>query len=169
MNSLVTVGDQYGVQGGLSRRMSKGFSLIELIIVASIIGILASLVVPAMENRATEAKMAAAREDLHLLRVAIRLYSAQHGGIAPGYADNDYGGSLGSEYFLSQTITQARYLHRMPENPFNERDTIFVLDNSASFPTDASGAYGWIYQPASETIRLDWPGTDNTGVRYYDY
>ena len=57
----------------------------------------------------------------------------------------------------------------MPPNPFNNLKTMFMLGNGASFPANASGAYGWIYQPATETIRLDWPGVDEGGGRYYDY
>jgi len=140
-----------------------------LVIVASIIGILAALVVPAVQNHVTDAKMAAARDNLHVLRVAIRLYAAQHGGVAPGYEDNNVNAALDSAYFVCQTITDTRYLHSMPANPFNERNTIAMIGSGASFPLDASGTFGWIYQPASETIRLDWPGTDETGIRYYDY
>ncbi len=149
--------------------MRKGFSLVELVIVACIIGILASLVVPIVQNKATEAKVAAARDNLRMLRVAVRLYTARHQGVAPGYEGNNPQGAVGSEYFLDQTITQERYLRKMPANPFNNRRTMFMIGNGASVPTEATGAYGWIYQPVTETILLDWPGTDDGGVRYFDY
>lgn len=28
---------------------------------------------------------------------------------------------------------------------------------------------GWLYNPDTKEIRLDWPGTDKDGVRYCDY
>jgi general secretion pathway protein G len=149
--------------------MRKGFSLVELIIVACIIGILASLVVPIVQNKATEAKVAAARDNLRMLRVAVRLYTAQHKGVPPGYEDNNPQGAVASAYFLDQTITQERYLRKMPANPFNNLRTMSMIGNGASFPTEATGAYGWVYQPATETIVLDWPGADGGGVRYFDY
>jgi len=149
--------------------MKKGFSIAELVIVASIIGILASLVVPILQNRTTEAKVAAARDNLRLLRVAIRLYAARHHGVAPGYESNDPDGAFSSETFMDQTVTLERYLRRMPANPFNNRTTMSMVGNGGSFPAEATGAFGWIYQPATETVRLDWPGTDDGGIRYYDY
>ena len=155
--------------GGKTHCMRKGFSIAELVIVACIIGILASLVVPIVTNKATEAKMAAARDNLRLLRVAIKLYAAQHGGIAPGYEGNSTGGALSADYFVEQTITYDRYLRRMPVNPFNDHDTMLMIANHAAFPAEATGDYGWIYQPATETIRLDWPGIDDGGVPYFDY
>jgi hypothetical protein len=44
-----------------------------------------------------------------------------------------------------------------------------MLANGASFPGEAAGDTGWIYKPATETIRLNWPGNDDEGTRYYDY
>jgi hypothetical protein len=41
--------------------------------------------------------------------------------------------------------------------------------NGQVLPQDATGAYGWIYQAQTKSIKLDWPGTDKTGTRYYDY
>jgi prepilin-type N-terminal cleavage/methylation domain-containing protein len=149
--------------------MRKGFSIAELVIVVSIIGILASLVVPILQNRTTEAKVAAARDNLRLLRVAIRLYAARHGGVAPGYEDNDPDGAFSSEIFMDQTITQEHYLRQMPTNPFNDLKTMSLIGNGGSFPAEATGAFGWIYQPSTETIHLDWPGTDDAGICYYDY
>ena len=89
--------------------------------------------------------------------------------MAPGYEDNSPGGALASEYFLDQTITQGRYLRRMPANPFNNSTTLVMIANGASFPTEATGDYGWVYQPATQTVRLDWPGADDGGVPYFEY
>jgi len=163
------VGECICVYGGITRWMRNGFSLAELVIVACIIGILASLVVPIAQNKATDAKEAAARDNLRVLRVAIKLYAAQHGGIAPGYEGNDLGATLTSEIFLDQTITQNRYLRKMPINPFNNLRTISMIGNHTAFPSEATGGYGWVYRPTAESIHLDWPGVDDGGVRYFDY
>ncbi len=149
--------------------MRNAFTIAELVIVACIIGILASLVVPMVQNRATEAKVAAARDNLRILRGAVTLYAAQHGGVAPGYENNTFGGTLGAEFFRDQTTVQDSYMRKVPANPFNNLDTIRMVAESESFPTEATGTHGWIYQPATETIHLDWPGTDEGGYRYFDY
>jgi hypothetical protein len=57
----------------------------------------------------------------------------------------------------------------MPENPFNTRQDVRMIGNSEAFPGDPTGGFGWVYQPATKTLRLDWPGTDKSAIRYFDY
>jgi hypothetical protein len=66
-------------------------------------------------------------------------------------------------------VLDSHYFVKMPQNPFNELDSIKVVGNAEALPAEATGNFGWIYQPATETIRLDWPGVDKDGMRYYDY
>ena len=47
--------------------------------------------------------------------------------------------------------------------------TINMIENAVPLPAEPTGEFGWIYKPAAKTIKLDWPGTDAEGVRYYDY
>ena len=68
-----------------------------------------------------------------------------------------------------QLITQGRYLSEMPENPFNERSNVNVIGNNQQFPANATGQFGWVYQPATKTISLDWTGTDKNTIQYFDY
>ena len=147
----------------------RGFSLVELMIIVAILGILAAIVVPQLQSPATEAKEAVAKDSLRILRSAIELYTAQHGGVPPGYTNDDPSIVPTSANFNLQMIQQGRYLIKMPGNPFSNLDTIEVIRNDASLPDSASGTYGWIYQPATKTILLDWPGADQHGIRYYDY
>ncbi|NIV68911.1 MAG: hypothetical protein GWN41_02065 [Phycisphaerae bacterium] len=66
-------------------------------------------------------------------------------------------------------MIRGKYLTKMPENPFNNKTTLLMIANDGSIPAEATGEYGWIYQPKTRTIKLDWPGTDIDGIRYYDY
>ena len=149
--------------------MKKGFSLVELMIVVAVLGILAAIVVPQFQSQATEAKESAAKSNLRTLRGAIELYTAQHSGIPPGYPNNNPTESPSMDSFATQMVTNGRYLSSIPENPFNNKKLMKVLANSESFPAEATGNFGWIYQPATKTIRLNWTGTDKDGIRYYDY
>jgi prepilin-type N-terminal cleavage/methylation domain-containing protein len=150
--------------------MGKAFSLAELVIVAAIIGILAALVVPSLHNHSMEAKEAAAREDLQLLRGAIELYAARHAGVPPGYADNSLSNQPTAERFSSQTtVVEDRCLLQIPENPFNNLNSVRIVGNDDAFPTEATGHDGWVYQPATKIIHVDWPGSDPRGIRYFDY
>lgn len=53
---------------------SKGFTLIEVMIVIVILGILAALIVPKVMSRPDEAREVAARQDIATLMQALKLY-----------------------------------------------------------------------------------------------
>jgi len=84
------------------RRSDSGFTLVELIIVVSIIGILASIAVPAMQNAPIKARESVIRADLYQMRSCIDQYLADKG---------VYPESL-------QTLADAGYLRAIPADPF---------------------------------------------------
>ncbi|MGC4076767.1 MAG: type II secretion system major pseudopilin GspG [Rubrivivax sp.] len=57
-----------------SRSRRRGFTLIELMVVLVILGVLAALIVPNVLNRADDARVTAARTDIHNLMQALKLY-----------------------------------------------------------------------------------------------
>ncbi|MGE5236750.1 MAG: type II secretion system protein [Acidobacteriota bacterium] len=62
-----------------SSRAQSGFTLIELIVVIAIIGILATIAVPAMKTAPQRARESALREDLFTLRSSIDQFHADRG------------------------------------------------------------------------------------------
>jgi prepilin-type N-terminal cleavage/methylation domain-containing protein len=149
--------------------MKKGFSLVELIMVAAVLGIMAAIIVPFYRSQSTQAKEAVAKDHLRILRSSIEVYTVQHRGIPPGYEADNPLNTPSSDVFLTQMVTNGNYLKMMPENPFNNIETIRMIGNGESFPADPPEGYGWVYQPATMTIRLNWVGTDADGIRYFDY
>jgi len=179
---LLTLAD--GLTG--LKKMKRGFSFVELMIVVAVLGILAAVILPTFQEHITTAKQATAKDNLRVLRSAIELYAAQHRDVAPGYADGDTSTQPNQWVFQWQltkvTNTQGQvaepgtagydhgpYLQCIPENPFNQMRTPKMVLNTEPLPEEATGTFGWIYKAATKTIKLDWPGTDKQGIRYYDY
>jgi prepilin-type N-terminal cleavage/methylation domain-containing protein len=149
--------------------MKKSFTLVEILIVVAILGILAAITLPTLQGHITEAKEAAAKDNLRILRNAIGIYAAQHNGVPPGYYNDDPTQTVAWVYVYRQLVKPGNYLSELPENPFNGIYTAWIIRNDETFPAEATGSCGWIYKAATREIRLDWPGTDSKGVRYFDY
>ena len=145
----------------------RGFTLVELLIVVSILGILAAIVLPEFSGHVQQAKESAAKDNLRILREAIERYAFDHNGVAPGYGFNDPTNTPTG--FETEVFLTNGYLNEIPDNPFNDLNTIDALENSSNLPASADGTTGWIYKPATKEIRLNYSGTDSEGNAYYSY
>ena len=65
-------------------KQQSGFTLVELLIVAIILAILAAIIVPQFASTTTDAQESALRANLSGLRSATDLYRQQHNGVNPG-------------------------------------------------------------------------------------
>ena len=164
--------------------MNKAFTLMEILIVVAILGILAALTLPTFQDHITEAKEAAVKDNLRILRQQIEIYAAQHNGVPPGCYNEELGSFLFTIQMIYSTNVSGQasgmpvkndthpfgpYISAIPSNPFNNIRIVKVLGDDDEFPTDATGNFGWIYKPSTKTIKLNWNGTDTEGVPYFDY
>jgi prepilin-type N-terminal cleavage/methylation domain-containing protein len=79
------------------KRRTWAFTLIELLVVIAIIGILASMLLPALSRAKNKAKEIACLNNLKQIHVGIRLWSGDMGDKYPWDLDQAMGGSRGSE------------------------------------------------------------------------
>ena len=100
MERSIEIGRQ-GIRG------PNGFTMIELMIVVSIIGILATLAVPSYQSSVVKAKESALRQDLSTLRDVLDQHKADQG---------KYPSSLSA-------LMGAGYLRGIPKDPFTGATT----------------------------------------------
>ena len=68
----------------MSRNKTSGFTLLEVLMVITVIWILAGIVLPSFKGFQNEANITKAESDLHILKTAIESYRRYHGGQLPG-------------------------------------------------------------------------------------
>ena len=86
---------------------ADGFTLLELMIVVSIIGILATLAVPSYQSSVVKAKEAALRQDLSTLRDVLDQHKADQGKYPPSLS----------------ALVGTGYLRGIPKDPFTGATT----------------------------------------------
>lgn len=59
--------------------LARGFTLIEIMVVITILGVLAALIVPRIVGRTDDARVAAAKQDIASLMQALKLYRLDNG------------------------------------------------------------------------------------------
>lgn len=161
---------------------APGSTLVELLIVVAILGILGAMVVPRFSDAARNSRETVLKDSLRTMRNQVRLYTAHHGQRPPGYPPGQSSGAT-ETLFRNQMTRKTNalgqtgngedfglgpYLRSIPENPVNGLRSVRIV-NGPTFPDDPAGSHGWVYQPSTLRLAADSVGSDESGVRYFDY
>lgn len=132
-----------------TRRLSKAFTLVEILIVVVILGILAAIVVPQFTNATQDAQVGNLRAQIKSIQNQLELYRARNNAyptlaqLTADSANADYAG-MGWGVMID-----GNYLKAPAKNPYNGSSVI------AAEPTDGNG---WHYDETTGAI----------GACYYD-
>jgi general secretion pathway protein G len=102
----------------MKRYKQRGFTLIEILVVVSILAILGALIVPKIMDRPNEARIVAAKHDIGTVVAALKLYKLDNG----RYPTTDQGLQALVEKPTTDPVPAnwkgGGYLEKMPKDPW---------------------------------------------------
>ncbi len=118
--------------------MQKGFTIVELLIVLTIIGVLLAIAIPEMQEARSRAVVSAVVADAKTIHTAFKQYMVDHSGYYPSLTLTDF------EPLKSQGVyngTVARLLQNGQADGFDSPDDVgtnqeFWLEMTVAFDTD---------------------------------
>ncbi len=138
-------------------RHRGGFTLVELLIVAIILAILAAVVIPQFGESAQDAKISVVKSNLHTVRSQLELYRLQHNTTYPLLAT--WGDQMTKKTDADGTVNASGlygpYLLAVPVNP---------MDNSSAMDATQDGDGGWAYNETTGVFQADDGSADTSGL-----
>lgn len=131
----------------MRNRVSRAFTLVEILIVVVILGILAAIVVPQFTNASQEAQVGNVETQLQTIRSQVELYRVKNNGNYPDFATNGWSDMVGPDY-----------MRAAPINPRNGGTGIVAGTNGTqAAPAATSGQTpdqitGWYFDAATGNI-----------------
>jgi general secretion pathway protein G len=135
------------------RTASKGFTLIEILIVVIILGILAAIVIPQFTSASTEARQGNLKSQLQTLRSQVALYKLQHLDVAPSQTSATFWNQL-TQFSDEAGNVNATKTTVFKYGPYYEAPVVNPLSNSSVIGTSAGDANtGWAYDAATGKMK----------------
>lgn len=135
-------------------RSESGFTLLELLVVMTIIGILASIAIPALRDSPQRAREAALKSDLFTMRSTIDQFHGDKGYYPPDLA----------------TLVSDGYLRQIPVDPMTKSRDTWVVDSEELEPTsEDAGPPDESATPGIVDVHSGSTGSALDGTLYKDW
>jgi len=157
---------------------TKGFTLVEILIVVVILGILAAIVIPQFTDASTQARESSLASDLQTLRSQIELYKVQHKDKLPGTVSGvtfvqaitgltDIDGNVAASGAKPGDVgVYGPYMKSIPYNPFNNKNTVEVVNDASAGVGDGGTKDGWWFNSKTGEIRANDAGSSPDGTKH---
>ena len=165
-------------------KRGKGFTLIELMIVVTIIGLLAAVATPKFANMLKKAKQAASKNALGVLRSVAGIYYADHQGTF-AYEETDVASdssgdatfsfisdldSIGNNAFTPTYVSAIpNFKSGIQSYPFENNNNVIISEDGGTFDYDTrvanyTYAAAWVYFKRTGMWYINCDYEDTTGV-----
>jgi prepilin-type N-terminal cleavage/methylation domain-containing protein len=139
------------------RRHSRGFTLIEVMIVVMIMAILAGALIPKLSSSTTDAKKSSLKFNAQTMQTQIQVYASEHNGSFPALATFVNQMTLPTDVNGLTTGSALPYNYgpyiqgtQLPTNPFNLSNAIVGVATQGQIPTAVvTGGAGWQYDSSN--------------------
>ncbi len=166
-----------------TRTARQGFSLLEVLIVITILVVLTGMALPSFSGAVDDAEVTALSQQLQRVRTAIDYYSFQHDDQFPGWLAS--AGAWSAVHLVNQLVLAsdedgetaaagtAGYAYgpyvteAMPANPVSRADSVLLVQPGAGFngPDDTTG---WVFFADSGVFRANSSGTAPDGTPLFN-
>jgi len=136
-------------------KLQRGFSLVEMLVVITIIGILAALAIPNMTRVRNKARESEVKANLHVIQEAVERYYVSENEYPPFLVGGDQNawpvfylrmGYPDNEPVIYDPLIEYNYLDSYPKNPFVDEDKagqyLVVTGGSISEPASGDPRFG---------------------------
>ncbi|MBN2843395.1 MAG: prepilin-type N-terminal cleavage/methylation domain-containing protein [Sedimentisphaerales bacterium] len=148
-------------------KRTKGFTLVEILIVVIILGILAAIIIPQFTDASQDARRSSVQSNLQAMRSQFELYRAQHLDQYPWDSDDTAGVALADDSVIATNLTGKTnsageagavdstlgpYMQKIPVNPFaTGAARVFDFGKAPTKKVDAPTAQ-WIIDESTGAI-----------------
>jgi prepilin-type N-terminal cleavage/methylation domain-containing protein/prepilin-type processing-associated H-X9-DG protein len=146
-------------------RRAHGFTLVELLVVIAIIGLLVSLLLPAIQHSREAARRTHCKSNLRQIGLAIRLYADVHRGEFP--QTSHAGAERSWVYTLGDFLEDVEVIRVCPSDPQgvnrlgpNGKGTSYVINEYISYPVEGAILKLTKLKETSKTL-IVFEGADN--------